>query len=128
MQWCSHAVDFARILINLTTLLLGLNITFLSSVVEPGSYLVLLFVLAWGFWAYSLYAGAQSISLITEIANDAEIDPTAFTAERKRSLMPYNPNLVRWVRRQYYGFIAGFAIVVCATAGPVLIQLVQLPA
>ena len=116
MKEADYTVEYSKVMISLSGLLLGLSVTFLSEVAISINYALWFALAAWVSWVVSIYFGGMLIRNIAVIAGDAEEAASDAPDERSRMRIlaeeifnSLNDNDIRNViRNQLYSFLFGF--------------------
>jgi Na+/melibiose symporter-like transporter len=80
MKEYDYAIEYAKVFINLTTVLLGLTVTFISQIIGNNPHakeLTITMLVSWVFWIFSIFMGARSIADIVTLVAGSDDSPTS---------------------------------------------------
>ena len=112
MKSIEYTVEYAKIFINLASLLLGLSITFAGTILGISSISVFAVSIAWAFWIFSILTGSYTVRKIVSIVADVEDAPDE-PISRRDSI--FGSNVSTLLNVQVMLFLGGFAVMAWIT-------------
>lgn len=111
MTRSGQITEYAKVFINIASLLLGLSVTFLSRIAVPDATNITVVVVAWALCILSIYLGASAIrKLVTTVSDESaseEDDDSGVDLDK----LPVSPAISTSLNRQVATCLASFVLI-----------------